>query len=227
MVVHPAGPRRTGTLVNALLYRYGSLAVPGAPDRPGIVHRLDKGTSGLLVVARDLTAYYGLVEQIKSRRVCREYRALVWGSVPAEGGVISEPMARSSANRKKMAVAPRGKTAETRFQLRRSWDIASELHVTLGTGRTHQIRVHMQWRGWPIVGDPDYGGRLSGVQRLPPGLRWKGKHLLELMKRPALHAWRLTLQHPVTQETLRFISEPPPDYQAVIRNMECDQNRDS
>jgi 23S rRNA pseudouridine1911/1915/1917 synthase len=220
MVVHPAGPRRTGTVVNALLHRYGSLPVPGAPDRPGIVHRLDKGTSGLLAVARDMTTYYGLVEQIRTRRVCREYRVVVWGNVAVKHGTISEPIARNPSNRKKMGVVYGGKTAETRFCVRRYWDVASELHVTLGTGRTHQIRVHMQWRGWPVVGDVDYGGRVSGINRLSAGLRQKGRDLLSLIDRPALHAWRLSFRHPITQEDLRFVAEPPEDYQTVVSRLD-------
>ncbi|MBN1423728.1 RluA family pseudouridine synthase [Candidatus Fermentibacteria bacterium] len=220
MVVHPAGPLRAGTLVNALQHRYGPIAAPGAPDRPGIVHRLDKGTSGLMVVARSEPAYLNMVTQIATRKVSRTYRAIIWGTLLDARGSIDRPIGRSHRDRKKMAVVPEGKPALTSYALRRSWDMASELEVSLHTGRTHQIRVHMSWLGHPVVGDGDYGGRRSAVLGLAPARRAAAQLLLGVIQRPALHAWRLAFTHPVNGGRLEFEANPPEDYQAAVGTLD-------
>jgi len=215
MVVHPAGPLRTGTLVNALQHRYGARPLPGGPDRPGIVHRLDKGTSGLMVAALSECGYQRLVAQIAERRVSRVYLAVVWGSVAVDGGAVDRPVGRSSRDRTRMAAVPSGKPALTSFIVRRRWGVATELQLSLHTGRTHQIRVHMAWTGHPVVGDGDYGGRRSALSCLSPSRHNAARELLRMIERPALHAWRLEFVHPVDGRRMEFEADPPSDYMAL------------
>jgi 23S rRNA pseudouridine1911/1915/1917 synthase len=204
LVVHPGAGQRTGTLVHGLLARYPEVIGVGTdPARPGVVHRLDKGTSGLLLVARTQPAYEALVGALSSRTVRRRYRALVWGHVVATTGLIDAPIGRSPREPTRMAVAVRGKEARTRYEvLHRFSDPVevTELACSLETGRTHQIRVHLRSIGHPVVGDVRYDG---ARQSLP-------------MDRPFLHAEVLELDHPVTGEALRFTSALPDDLQAVL-----------
>ena len=203
LVVHPGAGQPSGTLVNGLLARYPEIRAVGEPDRPGIVHRLDKGTSGLLLVARSPAAYGSLVMAISGRRVERGYRALAWGSVRASTGMVDAPIARSSRTRTRMAVSVRGKEARTRYRVLRHYHepvVVTELECRLETGRTHQIRVHLASIGHPVVGDPRYGG---DRQSLP-------------VPRPFLHAEHVALDHPVTGEPLSFTSPLPPELAEVL-----------
>jgi len=207
LVVHPGAGQLTGTLVHGLLARYPELAdVGGDPVRPGIVHRLDKGTSGLLLVARTQPAYEGLVRALASRQVHRRYRTLAWGSFDATRGLIDAPIGRSAREPTRMAVDERGKEARTRYEVLRPFVepvAVTELACTLETGRTHQIRVHLRSIGHPVVGDARYGG---ARQSLP-------------MRRPFLHAEVLELAHPVTGERLSFRSPVPADLLAVLEGL--------
>ena len=204
LVVHPGAGQRTGTLVQGLLARYPELrGVGGDPERPGVVHRLDKGTSGLLLVARSGEAHAALVAALAARAVHRRYRALSWGTVEAARGLIDAPIGRSMRDPTRMAVDERGKEARTRYEVLRRFSEpveASELACSLETGRTHQIRVHLRSIGHPVVGDARYGGER---QSLP-------------MDRPFLHAEVLELEHPVSGQPLAFRSELPADLAAVL-----------
>lgn len=221
MVVHPAAGNPTGTLVNALLAHCGgSLSGIGGVRRPGIVHRLDKDTSGLIVVAKNDQAHRGLTAQFADRTLSRTYQAVVWG-LPSPGtGRIEGNIGRSAADRKRMAVvASGGKAAATRYRVAQSFGRSAALvECTLETGRTHQIRVHMAHAGHPLIGDPLYGhgraGRPSGANAaaLPAHVR---SALLDF-PRQALHAAALTFVHPSTGETLRFAAGMPPDLEALV-----------
>jgi 23S rRNA pseudouridine1911/1915/1917 synthase len=211
-VVHPGAGVRSGTLVHALLHRYPEIAAVGGPGRPGIVHRLDKDTSGLLVVARTARAYLALVEALRTRAVHRRYDALVWGNPRAESGAIEATLGRDPRERKRMAVVQRGgRFARTRWRVVRRFGIAARLEIELDTGRTHQIRVHMAHLRHPVVGDPVYGGRGKKLLSLPPAQRSLAITLLACLPRQALHASMLVLPHPATGETLEFRSALPDD----------------
>lgn len=225
LVVHPAAGNPDNTLVNALLAHCGdSLSGIGGVKRPGIVHRLDKDTSGLMVVAKNDRAHHALTEQFSGRSLSRTYRALVWGVPSPREGRIEGSIGRSSADRKKMAVvANGGKHAATRYRVIRNWGTAVSLvECVLETGRTHQIRVHMAHIGHPVVGDPLYGkGRAAR-----PG----GKHASALPEpqrgafvgfpRQALHATALTFLHPAHGEPVRFEAGLPLDMQGLIDTLE-------
>ena len=213
LVVHPGAGHREGTLVNGLLARFPEIASVGQPERPGIVHRLDVGTSGLLVVARSQLAYDMLVGALSARDVGRSYRTLVWG-VPANPvGVIDAPIGRDRRDPMRMAVVVDGKSARTRYRLLRTYrapaDVA-ELECKLETGRTHQIRVHLQAIGHPVVGDGTYGGGRPGVAT----------------PRPFLHAAELTFAHPATGAPMTFTSPLPADLQAVLDGLGPPEPRD-
>ena len=207
LVVHPGAGHVMGTLVQGLLARYPELAgLPpagaGEADRPGIVHRLDAGTSGLLVVARTPGAYHALVAQLAAREVQRHYRALVLGAVEANAGEVDAPIGRSERDPTQMAVATAGREARTRYEVRERYTEpipTTELACKLETGRTHQIRVHLAAIGHPVVGDGRYGGERPAI---PVG-------------RPFLHAERLAFEHPDSGEVLTFTSPLPADLEAV------------
>ena len=203
MVVHPGAGNASGTMISGLLARFPELAGVGEPERPGVVHRLDKGTSGLLVVARTHAAYDSLVEQLSSRTVERVYAALVWGHPAPPTGVVDAPIGRSRRDPTRMAVSSTGREARTRYEVRRRFTQpidASLLECRLETGRTHQIRVHLAAIGHPIVGDPRYRGARTSFP----------------VPRPFLHAERLTFTHPVTGERVSFESPLPADLEAVL-----------
>jgi 23S rRNA pseudouridine1911/1915/1917 synthase len=203
LVVHPGAGNPSGTLVNGLLARFPELAGVGQPDRPGVVHRLDKGTSGLLVVARSARAYDALVAQLQARTAAREYLALAWGVFDAPSGLVDAPIGRSSRRPTNMAVTERGREARTAYRVEAVYHEPVEVTLVacrLETGRTHQIRVHLAAIGHPVVGDTRYRG---ARQSLPA-------------PRPLLHAARLAFDHPGTGERLTFESPLPEDFTAVL-----------
>jgi 23S rRNA pseudouridine1911/1915/1917 synthase len=214
MVVHPGAGNRRGTLVHALLARGGGLSPGSAVERPGIVHRLDKGTSGLIVVARDEQSHLALAEQFSQRRVIKEYQALVWGDPVPPQGEIRAHVGRHPRHRKKMAVLESGgREAVTRYRVLDLYERMGYICVRLETGRTHQIRVHLAHRGWPVVGDPLYGGRRSDGGRSSQVVR----RILGILDRPALHASFLRLTHPLTRNSLEFEAPLPPDFSEALR----------
>jgi len=205
LVVHPGAGHDHGTLVHGLLARYPELAGVGAPDRPGIVHRLDRDTSGLMVVARSEAAYDALVDALAGRMLTREYDALVWGHPENPRGVVDAPIGRSTTRRTRMAVRNEGKEARTVYEVV-EWfgqPEVARLRCRLETGRTHQIRVHLAAIGHPVVGDAAYGGRRTGID----------------LDRPFLHAERLAFAHPVTGEPLDFRVPLPAGLDAVLRSL--------
>ena len=208
LTVHPGAGRESGTLVHGLLHHDPDRAWPGSPDRPGLVHRLDRDTSGLLVVARTAEAYADLREQIAARRVGRAYATLVWGTPEPPEGTIDGPIGRDPRDRRRMAVVRRGgRPARSRYRLLRRLDPLSLLEVRLETGRTHQIRVHLAHAGVPVFGDPTYGGGARFLLRLAPRDRplWSGR--LRRLNRQALHAYHLSFRHP--RDGLRWVFESP------------------
>jgi len=216
MVVHPAAGHPGGTMQNGLLYHDEKLhEVP----RSGIVHRLDKDTTGLLVVARNLKAHKLLVEQLQSRTMHREYQAIVLGVLTA-GGTVDKPMGRHGRDRKKMAVKPEGKEAITHFRVLDRYRGHSRIKVNLETGRTHQIRVHMAYVKHPLVGDQTYGGRLQ----LPAGASDELKEALRGFNRQALHAGKLGLIHPGTGKHMEWKVPLPEDIKELIKVLEADIN---
>ena len=223
MVVHPAVGHRSGTLVHALLHRYGDLSEENGPERAGIVHRLDKGTSGLLLVARTDAAHRELARQIEAREVKRHYRALVWGHPRPREGRIEASLARSARDRKKIAVVSKGgRFAATRYRVEREYGYLSELSLALETGRTHQIRVHLAHRGHAVFGDPDYGGRRGPLLNLAPGPRADAALLLAEMDHQALHAEALAFAHPVTMRPMEFHQPLPADFESVRNALRCE-----
>ena len=214
LVAHPAAGNRDGTLVNALLHRAPELA---ALPRAGLVHRLDKDTSGLLVVARSLRAHAALVAQMQARAIEREYLAVVNG-VPVAGGTVDAPVGRHPVDRQRMAVTPGGKPAVTHYRVRRRFRIHALLRVKLETGRTHQIRVHMAHIRFPLLGDVVYGGR----PRVPPGASPTCIAAIQNFRRQALHAERLALTHPVTGERLEWRAEIPADLADLLTALDED-----
>jgi len=216
LVVHPAAGNPDGTLQNALLYHDPALI---ELPRAGIVHRLDKDTTGLMVIGRSRRAHKRLVEAIAARRVRREYRALVVGGMPA-GGTIDLPIGRHPTQRTRMAVNPLGKPSVTHYRVLEHFRGHTLLKVLLETGRTHQIRVHMAHLRHPVFGDPQYGGRL----RLPGGASEELTRVLRGFSRQALHAKRLALLHPVSGRPLSFSCAIPADMSAVIAALAADAN---
>ena len=215
MVVHPAAGHSSGTLVNALLHHVKDLSGVGGELRPGIVHRLDRGTSGLMVVAKNDRAHQELARQFRDREVEKEYIALVWGVVQA-GRRIDAAIGRDPAQRRKMSTrARRARSAVTRVTWARHLKGVSLLKVAISTGRTHQIRVHLSAIGHPVVGDPVYGG----VHRRVPG----DLRAVMRLERPFLHSARLSFTHPRDGRRVDFDSPLPPDLQAAIDDIELRQ----
>lgn len=214
LVVHPAAGHPSGTLQNALLHHEPKLVeVP----RAGIVHRLDKDTSGLLVVARNLKSHKSLVDQLQARSVHREYQAVIMGLLTA-GGTVDQPIGRHPRDRKRMCVREDGKQAISHYRVSERYRGHTLIRVNLETGRTHQIRVHMAYIHHPLVGDAVYGGRL----KIPKGASEALKTVLRNFHRQALHAGRLGLMHPATGEHCEWRAELPDDMQALIRILRDD-----
>jgi len=213
MVVHPAAGNYRGTLVNALLHHCGDLTGIGAVLRPGIVHRLDKGTSGVLVAAKTEEAHEGLARQFRDRRVKKVYLALCHGDPRQEEGIVSLPVGRHPVERKKMSVrSRRGKEAVTRWRVRERLGDFALLEVVIETGRTHQIRVHLNAVGHPVVGDAVYG-RKGFWRTLPQG---DLRRLIQTLGRQALHAWSLTFSHPWDGRPLTFTAPLPADIEDLL-----------
>lgn len=208
LVVHPAAGNQAGTLLNALLHHAPELA---ELPRAGIVHRLDKDTSGIMVVARTMTAHHFLVKALQARTIHREYRAIVVGQMTA-GGTVEAPIGRHPKARTKMAVVATGKPAVTHYRVLERFPKHTFLKLMLETGRTHQIRVHMAHIHYPIVGDSSYGGRL----RIPKGASEALRDCLQHFKRQALHAFRLELPHPTSNELMSWTAPLPDDMHSLL-----------
>jgi 23S rRNA pseudouridine1911/1915/1917 synthase len=214
LVVHPAAGHADGTLVNALLFHIGDLSGVGGEIRPGIVHRLDKDTSGLMIVAKNDQAHRRLTSDWGSDRITKEYLAIVYGTPAPDRGTIDAPIGRDPRDRKRMAVVAGGRRAVTDYILAERLRYVSLIHCRLRTGRTHQIRVHMKSIGHPIVGDPLYSGP-----------QWRGipdrkiQRRLSSLGRQALHASRLTFPHPSTGEMMTFEIPLPPDLAQLLTDL--------
>jgi 23S rRNA pseudouridine1911/1915/1917 synthase len=206
LVVHPGAGHRDGTLAGGLLHRYPEIAGVGEPMRPGIVHRLDRDTSGLMVVARSPRAYAALTAALAAREIDRRYMALAWGRFDTRRGTIDAPIGRSATRRTRMAVREAGKDARTGYEVTRQYEhpVCALVECRLETGRTHQIRVHLAAIDHPVVGDGTYGGDRNPLR---PG-------------RPFLHAHALALTHPTTGEHLEFSDPLPPELAAVLTDLE-------
>ena len=209
LTVHPGAGRSTGTLAHHLLDRYPEMAGVGGPGRPGIVHRLDQGTSGALVVARTADAYARLARAFAAREVGKRYLGIAYGTPSPAAGTVEAPIGRHPQKRMEMAVRPGGRPARTGYRPLAAQGGISLLELDLATGRTHQIRVHLKHLGHPLVGDPVYGeARWKGLPRpVQPALRD--------FPRPALHAWRLAFKHPGTGEPLSFEAPVPEDMRTL------------
>lgn len=216
LVVHPAPGNRTGTLVHALLHRWGErLAGSTRSIRPGIVHRLDKGTTGVMVVALEEAAHERLAAQFAARTVEKDYLALVYGSPDDTEGTIDQPLGRDRHDRKKISTATnRPRAATTDWRVIETLPGLSLIHARPRTGRTHQIRAHLAWLHHPLVGDDIYAGRqYRGIQE------GRIRSLLAAFGRPALHAWKLAFDHPVSGERLRFEAEVPADLRVLLETL--------
>ncbi len=215
LVIHPAAGVRSGTLANALAYHFQHLSTQAGDTRPGIVHRLDKDTSGLLVVARNEAAHEKLAAQFRAREVFKSYIALVHGIVAPESGRIDQPIGRDRHNRTRMAVVRGGRTALTLYRVRCRYHSFTLLDVELKTGRTHQIRVHLSWLKYPVVGDEVYGGGRDNTVRDPElkaGIRKLGRHFL--------HAEQLAFRHPTTDQLMEFKASMPFELDRLIAILE-------
>ncbi len=218
LVVHPGAGNPDRTMQNALLHAYPDLE---PLPRSGIIHRLDKDTTGLLVVARSIAAHTHLVRAMEARQIGREYQAVCVGVMTA-GGTINQPIARHPVDRLRMAVRHNGKPAITHYRVMERYRGHTRVRVTLETGRTHQIRVHMAYMKQPLVGDPVYGGRL----KIPAGASDALATCLRAFKRQALHAQRLSLSHPVSGEAMEWRAPLPEDYKQLVASLQEDLAHD-
>ena len=216
MVTHPACGNYTGTLVNALLFHCNRLSSLSDPLRPGVVHRLDKDTSGLMVVAKTDIAHAKLARQFAARTISREYWAIVWGRFKESRGVIETLLGRSKSDRKKMAVVEGGRTAITEYSVLEQFPYLSLVRLKLRTGRTHQIRVHLAHINHPVFGDPTYNGRHLVAGPGTPKHKAEVQSLLDVMPRQALHAKTIGFVHPSTRKEVFFDSDLPADMNAVL-----------
>jgi len=220
LVVHPAHGHWEGTLVNALLGRGTALATLGGADRPGVVHRLDKDTSGVIVLAKTDAAYRSLAAQFKQQQAEKTYHAIVHGRVRARAIVVDEPIARHPVHRQRMAVVPtHGRAARTDVFVVDTYHHFDYIRVSTHTGRTHQIRVHMAHVGNPLLGDPVYGGRRQRVQTSQTRVRTTFERLMKIVPRHALHASRLSFTHPDLQNRLTFTTALPSDMRIALETL--------
>ena len=214
IVVHPAAGVMSGTLANALAFHFQQLSKSGGAARPGIVHRLDKGTSGLMVVAKTESAHENLADQFRDREIFKSYMALVHGQVEKRTGQIDQPIARDRGNRTRMAVVRGGRPSLSIYRVRKRFERFTLLNVELKTGRTHQIRVHLAWLKHPVVGDEAYGG---GRDKTIPDHKLRSE--IANLKRQFLHAEQLGFRHPRTKEEMRLTAPLPADLQAVLNEI--------
>ena len=222
IVVHPSLGNFTGTLVNALLYHNKNLSSLDDSNRPGIVHRLDKDTSGLLIVAKDVWTHSQLARQFANHTISREYWAICWGLFKQKEGEIITNIARSKKDRKIFSVnlsKSDGKHAHTCFNVLEEFEFTSLVSLKLQTGRTHQIRVHLAYLKHPIFGDPTYGGRKIVYGSNLSKMKSRVDNLLSLMQRQALHAKTLGFIHPHTKESMKFESDLPQDFSELLDNL--------
>lgn len=220
MVAHPAYANYTGTLVNALLHHTKKLSGLNEPGRPGIIHRLDKNTSGLLVVAKDDFTHAKIAEQFSKRTVDREYHTICWGKFKEQKGKIAFNIVRSKKDRKKFSISENeGRTALTLYEVLEEFEFTSYLKINLKTGRTHQIRVHLSGIGKPVFGDPTYGGRQINYGSELPKIKARVQNLLDIMPRQALHAKTVGFYHPVENRKMFFDSELPDDMKLLLKKL--------
>lgn len=220
MVAHPAYANYSGTLVNALLHHSSKLSKTNEISRPGIVHRIDKETSGLLVVAKDDVTHAFLAKQFAAHSIEREYWAVIWGRLNSSSGEINKNIVRSPSDRKKFTTsASEGKTAITFYEVIEEFDFATLIKLRLKTGRTHQIRVHLSSLNHPIFGDPTYGGRTIIYGSSLPKMKNRFENLMKIMPRQALHAKTLGFIHPNTKELVRYSSELPEDILLLLSEL--------
>ena len=216
LVVHPGSGISEGTLAAGLLHRCReNLSSVNGPLRPGIVHRLDKDTSGLMVAAKNDRAHRSLAEQLRTRELHRLYRAIAWGDADEDEGTLEGNVGRDPRNRLKMRVCDEGKPARTRFRIVERWGSLTEWELRLETGRTHQIRVHLAHARHPVLGDPLYGGRDSALAQLQPMVRAQLRPLLSICGSQALQAVELGLVHPSTGKRMEFRAEPDAEMEAA------------
>jgi len=220
IVVHPSVGHISGTLVNALLYHIEKLSSYGGSGRPGIVHRIDKDTSGILLIAKDEWIHSQLAKQFSNRTIERRYWAICWGNFKEKKGEVIGNIARSNKDRKIFCVSENeGKFAHTTYEVLEEFEFASLIQLKLKTGRTHQIRVHMSHINHPIFGDQTYNGRAIHYGSELPKIKSRVNNLLEIMPRQALHAKTLGLIHPRTKEFINFDSELPDDMQLLLKSL--------
>lgn len=220
MVVHPAFANLRGTLVNALLAHCRNLSAVGGESRPGLVHRLDKDTSGLLVVAKNDAAHLALSKQLSERKMEREYRAIAWGHLQQKSGRIEAALLRNPKDRLRMMIHPDGKAAITHYQVLNEFPLTSYVQLNLETGRTHQIRVHLASIGHPVFSDATYGGRTKQLAGLNQANTQFAMNLLKQFPRQMLHARTLAFIHPATKELMRFSAPLPADMLELLALLE-------
>ncbi|RKZ14438.1 RluA family pseudouridine synthase [bacterium] len=226
LVVHPSAGHRDGTLVNGLLARLDTLSGVGGRARPGLVHRLDKDTSGLLVVARNDHAHQALAAQLADRSLVRIYRAICLGAPQPEAGEIDLPLDRDPRDRKRRAVVRGGRQATTDYKVEALGQGSALLRLRLRTGRTHQIRVHLAHKGHPVLGDTLYGGTPKRIDGAHPEHRAALKRALRAIGRQALHAWELRLIHPGSGEQMSFQAPVPDDFRAAWERLKPEDEAD-
>ncbi len=216
MVVHPAVGNRSGTLVNALANYCTSLSTVNGEYRPGIVHRLDKNTSGIIIAAKNDVVHNLLARKFENREMKKTYLAVLWGEQKESQGQIINNIGRHKGDRKRFAVQKDGKYAETHFEVLERFGFMSFVKIRIITGRTHQIRVHFSDLGHPVVGDTEYGGRTKKLKSLAPAYRKPAIEILDALHRQALHSFQLTFTHPVTQEDMTIQAPLPDDMQKTL-----------
>ena len=212
MVVHPAAGISSGTLANALAFHFSKLSTAAGVARPGIVHRLDKGTSGLLVVAKTESAHEDLSDQFRAREIFKSYVALVHGQIERQRGQVEQPIARDPRNRTRMAVVAGGRPALSLYQVREAFDRFTQLDVELKTGRTHQIRVHLAWLKHPVVGDETYGGGRDKTVSDP-----QIRSAIAKLQRQFLHAHEIGFRHPRSRQHLHFTAPLPSELLQLLQ----------